>query len=88
MNKKEVESQTRKGFIHTEGNNKIFLSIFVTTFSGGFRIFLVCVCGEGGGATPKVGVLTYCFVIFLPKMHENEIIWTQGTSKAHPWIRQ
>ena len=38
--------------------------------SGGSRIFL------RGGATPKVGVLTYYFANFLPKMHENERIWT------------
>ena len=32
---------------------------------------------------PKMAVLTYCFAIFLPKLHENERIWTPR--RALPW---
>ena len=52
--------------------------------------------GGGGGCqppTPKEGVPTYCFVTFLPKLRENERIWTEGgvpgapgSATAQSWI--
>ena len=32
--------------------------------------------GGGGAPTPRVRMLTYYLAILLPKLHENETIWT------------
>ena len=43
-----------------------------------------------GGANFRGGCPILLFLNFVPKLHENEIIWTEGShaSLAPPWIHQ